>query len=494
MKNKLLTKSKFLTGLQCPKYLWTFMNEPETIPEPDKITKHRFMEGYLIDDLAKKLYPSGINIKTDDFIKNIKDTQEYLKLRKPLFEAGFMTNNLFARADILNPVKDGKWELIEIKSSTEVKDVHLYDVSFQKHCYEKAGIKIKGCFLIYVNNKYVKDGKIDPSGLFIIEDITREVEQNLIGINDQIKNIFDIFSKPNCPDIDIGEHCTNPYECPLTCVCWDHLPESNIFNLYRGGQKAWELYKSGIMQIKNIPVTTMLTEKQQIQVKCAKTGKTYIYKEGIRDFLNTLKYPLYFLDFETFSTVIPLFDYVRPYQNVPFQFSLHILDSLDIKPIHHSFLASSMNDPRKDFISSLQNLLGDTGSIIVYNKAFEKTILTQFALTCPEYSNWVESVINRFIDLLQPFRSFHYYNPAQHGSASLKAVLPAITGAGYEGLAISDGITASLQFLYMTFGELYSQSTSEQEKKIIRENLEKYCGLDTEGMIWILRKLENICR
>ena len=466
------------------------MNEPDKIPKPDMETQHKFTEGYLIDELAKKQFTSGIDIVTNDFMKNIWDTQNYLKSRKPLFEAGFKTYNLFARADILNPVQN-KWELIEIKSSTEVKDVNVFDVAFQKHCYEKAGIKIEGCFLIHVNNQYIRNGAVDASQLLIKENITQEVDQNIIGINDRIKNIFSTIKMKSCPKIDIGEQCSSPYPCPLIDNCWGFLPDDNVFNLYFGGQKKWNLYKSGIYELKDIPDNFELTERQEIQRDCAKTGDVYINKQGIQDFLDTLQYPLYFLDFETFSAVIPLFDNIRPYQNIPFQFSLHILDSLGNEPVHYSFLASGNNDPREDFLNSLQKLLGSTGSIVVYNQSFEKMILEQLALIYPSFSAWIESVTERFVDLLKPFRSFHYYNPSQHGSASLKKVLPAITGKGYDDLEIADGMTASLEYLYMTFGEIYGKEIAVSEQTKIRQNLEEYCGLDTEGMIWILKELEN---
>ncbi len=372
MKKRLLTKSKYISGLQ-----------------PDIGTRHKFTEGYLIDGLAKKQYPTGIDIATNDFMKNIWDTQKYLKSRKPLFEAGFKKNNLFARADILNPVQNDKWELIEIKSATEVKDVNVFDVAFQKHCYETSGIKIEGCFLIHVNNQYVRDGKINASQLLIKEDITQDVDENITGISKRIKNIFSTIKMKSCPKIDIGEQCFAPYSCPLIDSCWGFLPDDNVFNLYHGNQKKWDLYKSGINKLKDIPNNFELTERQEIQRDCAKTGNVYINKQGIKDFLDTLQYPLYFLDFETFSTVIPMFDNVRPYQNIPFQFSLHILDSLGNKPIHHSFLASGNNDPRDDFLNSLQKHLGEAGSIVVYNQSFEQGILERLVQVFPAYSKWL---------------------------------------------------------------------------------------------------------
>ncbi len=487
-RKKLLTKSKYLVGLQCSKYLWVMLNEPDRIPEPDTSTQHRFDEGHLVGELAKKLFPDGIDIPADDFADNLRQAEELLEKRKPLFEAGFKIDNIFSRIDILKPVSKDEWDIIEVKSSTGVKDVNIHDVSFQRYCSEKYGLKIRNCFLMHINNEYIRQSEIDPESLFTITEITTEVDEATNGIQQRIDNMFSAIVSGKCPTVTIGEQCNSPYECPLR-ECWDFLPENNIFEMYGSRKKSFELFEKGIYTFKDIPDDFILNGKQTIQKDCEISGKPYIEKESIRQFLNTLQYPLYYLDFETFNTAIPLFDGTRSYQQIPFQFSLHMVDKNNTAAKQYSFLADGTNDPRHEFIASLKKVLGKKGSIVVYNQGFEKGVLRALANVYPEYNKWVESLNDRIIDLLAPFRSFHYYHAKQKGSASIKNVLPVLTGTSYDHLNISDGMDASLVFL-----DIISNSVAEKEEIKIREDLEKYCALDTEGMIWIVDKLKELVR
>jgi hypothetical protein len=202
-----------------------------------------------------------------------------------------------------------------------------------------------------------------------------------------------------------------------------------------------------------------------------------------------LQYPLYYLDFETFNTAIPLFDGTRPYQQIPFQFSLHVVEKENAIAKHYSFLADGNDDPRHEFVASLKRVLGNSGSIVVYSQGFEKGVLSRLATFLPNHNKWVESLNDRIIDLLAPFRSFHYYDSKQKGSASIKNVLPVLTGTNYDHLDISDGMDASLAFL-----DVISNNVAEKEEIKIRKDLEKYCALDTEGMIWIVDKLKEFVK
>ena len=182
-----------------------------------------------------------------------------------------------------------------------------------------------------------------------------------------------------------------------------------------------------------------------------------------------------------------MFDDVRPYMQIPFQFSLHTVKEDETK--HYEYLHDSNDDPRLSFLKALKESLSNEGLIIVYNESFEKARLKELALLYPEYSNWVETTITRFIDLLIPFRNFHYYNPKQQGSASIKKVLPALTGTNdYENMEIADGGTASAKYFEM----ISNEKLSEEEKEKIRNNLLKYCELDTKTMIMIKEELEKL--
>ena len=477
----LLTKSKYLAGLQCPKYLWVMYHDKDRIPEPDAMAQHLFSEGDKVGEMAKKLYPDGIDISFDDFKENITKSKELLKEKKPLFEPGFIFNECFSRGDILVPNGD-KWDIVEVKSGTKVKDVNVHDVSFQKYVYEGAGLKIRNCYLMHLNSDYVRDGDIDVNELFTLTDITSEVLEASDGLEDRIRFMMDIVNSPKDPRQDIGAHCKSPYECPLM-ECWDHLGENHVFKLYRGGVRSTSLYESGVQSIKDIPDSFELTDKQDIQRACEKSGKEFVSKENLKHFLNSFNYPLYYLDFETFNTAIPMFDGLSPHQQVPFQYSLHVVDKEGGKPKHYEFLYKGSGDPRKEFISSLKGVLGSTGDVVVYSAPFEKNILKKLGSYLDE-EEWVSSVNSRIVDLLIPFRNFHYYNPKQQGSASIKKVLPALTGKDYFGLGIQEGAEANTKFLRVAyFG-------GEGKEKVYADLLE-YCKLDTLGMVWIVDKLRE---
>ena len=483
----LLSKSKYLTGLQCPKYLWMQIHEAERIPEVDAVTQYVFDQGHLVGEYAKKLFPGGIDIPHDDFMENIVTTRNLLVERKPLFEAGMLSGRIYCRLDILNPANEDEWDIIEIKSGTSVKEIYIDDVSFQKFCCEKAGLKIRTCNLGFINNQYVKNGEIDSKELFILEDISAQVEEVSEDIEEQVSDLLEVISNKACPEMTIGQHCLSPYECPLREECWGFLPENSIFDLRGGKTKQFSLYEQGILSIKDIPDDIPLSRQQQIQKECVMTGNVHVEKGEIRQFLSKLKYPLYYLDFETFGPAIPIYDGTRPYQNIPFQFSLHVVESEGCEPVHHSFLAQGTEDPRPQILRELQRLLGSEGSIIAYNAGFEESVLKELAEAFPEYTDWLEGILTRMVDLLYLFTNFHYYNASQKDTASLKRVLPAVTGKGYEEMGIGAGMDASIAFARIVCGD-----ASQEEISQIRADLLKYCKLDTEGMTWVVDKLREL--
>lgn len=483
-----ISKSKYLSGLQCHKLLWYQYNRPDEIPTPDAGTQAIFDAGQEVGKLAQSLFPGGIAIKWDrNAEKMLEPTKKLLAERKPIFEAAVKYGSAYSIADILAPADNNSWNLIEVKSSTAVKDINLPDVAIQSYVCQNSGIKLDKLFLMHINNQYIRQGDIEPEKLFTKEDITAQTQELLLQVEPNLEKMVKIIQSAECPAIKIGPHCSNPYECPLTEMCWSFLPENNVFSLYRGKTLGFELLQQKVQKLAEIPPGTKLNSSQSIQVKCAKTNKPYIDKKGIAKFLSALQYPLYFLDFETVAPAIPFYDGTRPYQNIPFQFSLHILEKEGGKPEYHSFLAEGKADPRPEILKELKLLLGNGGSIIAYNAGFETGCLDGCAEMYPQYSEWVARIKQRVIDLLGPFKSFCYYHPEQDGSVSLKSVLPALTGKGYEGMEIADGGTASREYARVTFGDV-----SEEERQKVRKDLVEYCGLDTEGMIWIVEELTKL--
>ena len=482
-----LTKSLYTTGIECPRLLWKKIHQPETLPPFDKVADFRFKQGNIIGDLARKLYPKGILLpeEQEKYNENLTLSQEAIKNRQLCFEPGVEVNNLFARADILIPTNDNEWDLIEVKSAKKVSDKYLHDLSFQKYVYELAGIKINQCKLMLLNGDFVKQGPIDPKELLVEVDVTQEVNKISEGIEDRIKNLQEIINNKEPPThIHIGSECKNGKKC-ICEDCHSFLPEDHVFELVRGGKKSLELFEAKVLAIKDIPDEFKLTKNQNIQRQCAKTNQVHINKEEIKQFLDKLKYPIYYLDFEGFSTAVPIHDSVKSYQHIPFQYSIHIDDGN--KVTHKEFLHDSIKDPRRIILDKLKQDLGGSGSIVVFSQTYEKQILNQLAQQFPEDEIWVELTKERIVDLLIPFRNFSYYNPKQKGSASLKKVLPAITGKDYSHLNIADG-----ELAYITFLDTILTDMSPSEIKQTRKDLLEYCKLDTEGMVWIVEELRKL--
>lgn len=485
----MISKSAFLAGLQCERLLWTGFNAPVRISPPDASLQAIFDQGREVNAVARTLFAGGMEVAA-----GIADPEEVegasqlaLQARRPLFEPGLVFKGAFARADILVPAKNGSWDLNEVKGVTEPEESQFQDLAFQAYVYAGAGVRLRRCFLVHLNRDYVRCGELEPDRLFVRRDCTRQVAEICRSIEDRVSAMRRMIGQPRCPEVAIGRHCDAPYTCPLRQACWAFLPEHSVMELYRGKTKGFALLRRGVTRLTEIPEECSLTENQRVQVETVRSARPRVSKLAIRRFLQDLKYPVHFLDFETFSTAIPKFDGLRPFQRVPFQFSLHIHGSPGADLVRHGFLAHGAVDPRPEFMARLREGVAQEGSLVVYNAAFEKGVLRECADALPAFQPWVESLEPRFVDLLQPFRAFRYYHPAQHGSASMKAVLPALTGRGYEDLAIRDGNTASREYLRVTFG-----NSEPTERDRVYHQLEEYCGLDTEGMWQVISALRNL--
>ena len=445
----------------------------DKFPAIDPRTEGMFDQGDDVTAIARTLYPGGLEIEgVEDFDAILKRTQELLPHRKPLFEAAFRYKSAFARPDILTPNNDGSWDLNEVKSSTKAKDIHFHDLAFQKYCYEGAGLKIRRSNLVLVNNQYLKLTELDPNDLLITLDVSKKINSLVPGVEKNINAMLKVLQQETCPETKIGTHCEAPYSCALQDLCWDFLPDDSVFILNRIRKvKAFDLFK--------------LTPSQRIQLECHRNQNRFVNIPAIKDFLSRLEFPIHFLDFETVNPAIPFYDRSRPYQNIPFQFSLHILPEWRRNPQHHGFLVAGIEDPRPEILKRLQVLIEDHGSILSYNMNFELTRLKECVELFPEYKPWFKRIEKRFMDLIVPFRSFDYYDPKQMGRTSIKNVYPALTGGSYAEMEIGDGSSASLEFARITF----SNEVLEKERMKVRQGLESYCKLDTQAMIDVLEVL-----
>lgn len=485
-----ISKTGFLKGVQCQKLFWFYYHGRPHFPKVDAGTQFRFNQGNLIGELAKQLFPEGMEVPNQnprDLEGSTQSTLEAMAHRKPLFEASVLHDGAYARIDVLSPAGNEEWDIYEVKSSTKVKDVHRLDVAYQKFVAESFGLNIRNCYLIHVSNAYAMSGTVDPAKLLKVVSLTGDVAQMSGWVAQTLAALKPVLAQEAAPEVPIGRHCDDPYKCDLKGYCWAFLPEHNVFTLYRGTTLAWELFERGITDISQVDCVDRLTWRQRIQYDSVVKGRPHVDQANLRKFMGKLQYPLYHLDFETFGPAMPLFEGVRPYQQVPFQYSLHRVAQEGAEPEHFEYLAEGAIDPRREFMERLVADLGNQGSIVAFNAAFEKARIKECCEAMPEYANWYESVQHRFVDLLVPFRAFSYYHPAQKGSASIKAVLPALTGQTYDELHIQDGMSAGAEFY-----RVYFEEATEEERLVVRKQLLEYCCLDTLAMHWIHEELRKL--
>lgn len=468
----LLSKSKYLLGLQCPKLLWYVFNRPDLVPEPDESTQAVFDQGHEVGDWAKKLFPGGVEVPFGDFKTTIEKTQELLGDR-PVFEASFLVDDLYCRVDVLVPSGDG-YDIVEVKSGGRVKEENIEDVAFQKYVLEKAGLQVKNTFLMHINSQYVRSGEIDPAQLFVKEDIT-EFVNNIVGIDVRVADMKRVISG-DMPDVDIGPHCNSPHECPMKFDCWK-LPEDNVTTLYRNA--GFEYTAEGWDRIIDVPAGR-LNAKQRIQQEVVKTGERHIDVPKLRKWLESVEYPIWMLDFETSSAAIPFFDGTKPYQQIPFQFSVHkVSENGSVE--HFEFLWKELSDPRPSLIEALK-CIESTGSVMAYYMPFEKGRIRELAQAFPDDEAFLLDLNDRMVDLIVPFNSFWVYDKKQQGSCSIKKVLPAFTDTSYDSLTIADGATAAREWL---------RAVKEKDNQAF-EDLLTYCKQDTQAMVDLFDVIKKI--
>ena len=496
MNNLYLSKSRYCKAVQCKKIIWLKKYKPEYAIQKAKDTV--LNNGTAVGQLAKGLFGKYEDIEFNENLNiMIKQTKELLKNRPNIItEASFNYNNNFCSVDILKNNLDGI-EIYEVKSSTEVSDIYLDDVAYQYYILNNLGFYIKKACIVYINNKYIRQEELDLNKLFNIEDVTeiakskqQEIKKNINELNKYMEE-----NKENEPKDDIGIKCFKPYECEFWEYCTKNLPKPNVFDI-KGGMhldKKFEKYYEGKISfddLQNENLNSKYLEQIEFEIKDLQSK---IDKEAIKEIMKSLKYPLYFLDYETYQVAIPEINGTKPYQQLPFQYSLHIIREKGAEIEHREFLAD-IND--KDFIrhfaESLIKDIPDNGSVIIYNKAFEPARNKEIAKMYPDLKDELERINRNMVDFLEPFKQRKYYTKEMQGSASIKYVLPALypndSELDYHNLpVVHNGGEASEAFL-----SLKEKSKEEQEK--IRQGLLVYCKLDTYAMVKIWMKFNEIIK
>ena len=493
MEKPILSKSTFIRGIQCEKSLYLYKHNYNLRDGISSQLQAIFNQGTNVGLLSQQLFPNGVDASPSDHFKiqeSVLKTKEFIDNGESIiYEATFQYNGVLVALDIL--VKDEYgWKAFEVKSSTSISETYINDTSIQYYVITNCGIELKDISIIFINNQYVKNGYIDVKELFTVESVLERVKEVVPTIPNQIESFKKLISQDSIPNIDIGIHCSTPYGCDFMGHCWKHIPEYSIFNisnLYT--TKKFELYEKGIVSFEQIDLNnSKLNSNQILQVTSELNKTTYIDKDNITQYLKDFEYPLFYLDFETMTSAVPIYDNSRPYQQLVFQYSLHIQNE-NGELEHKEYLAeaSPKIDPRINFVKQLINDCGTSGDILVYNIGFERGKLNDLITIFPIYTKEINNIIGRLKDLMIPFQKKWYYTPAMKGSYSIKYVLPALVPElSYQDLEIKEGSTASSIFTQMVNGEF------EDDIDKTKIDLLEYCKLDTYAMVKILEKLKEV--
>lgn len=485
-----LSKSKYCNALQCNKQLWLNTYKPEV---KEEVNNESVLDnGTEVGTVAKDLFGNHVDIHfNSDLNIMVEETKKELEKENVVItEASFIYDDCFCSIDLLKKTGNDI-EIYEVKSSTEISEIYLEDISYQVYVLTNLGFNITKACIVYINNQYVRNGNLELDKLFNIEDVTdiakskhQEVKNNIIEINKYMELVVE-------PKKDIDIYCQKPYECPFFNYCSRHLPSNNVFKIRNMKiNEKYKLYHRGIYSFENLLNEDIdLYYKQQIRHELSNI-EAEINIENIKRFMDELTYPLYFLDFETFQQPIPKYDGIRPYMQIPFQYSLHYIESINGELKHKEFLAEAGIDPRRKLAEQLVKDIPLNVCTLAYNMRFEKTVIKNLANMYPDLEEHLMNIYDNMKDLMIPFYNRDYYVKEMQGSYSIKYVSPALypnePSLDYHNLdLIHNGSEAMNNFANL---ELLSQE--EQEK--IRNSLLEYCELDTYSMVMIWKKLKEI--
>lgn len=495
-----LSKTNFLICIDCAKNAWLKIHKPDVYKKKSlsSFELNIIDTGNQIDELARDLFPNGIAIESRD------DTESTKKLMAEktavIYQPVFTSEKFITASDIFVwNSNTNVYDLYEVKSSTASEENggrktedYLIDMAFQKNVLNDLGIKIGTLNLVRLNKEYVRTGEVNLKELFFIEDFTDQVNEKLEDIKQKMDGAYEFLSSEKEPHGHCDCICKGSNShCTTSWYSNSDLPEYPVHSISRiHKKKLTELVDSNIFSIKDVPEDFKLSDNQRRQVDTAQTGKEYIDKNGISEFLETMEYPLSFLDYETYPSAIPKYNGYKPYQQIPFQFSLHVITSPDGESTHYDFIYTDQERPDEHFSKALKKHIPKNGSVVVWSQRFEKGINKQISEHLPEYKDFMENVNDRIVDLMIPFfgKTTMYDHPEFKGSASIKYVLPALVPTlSYKDMHIQEGGAAA-----DTWNRIISGEYSDDEKNTKIQALKDYCHLDTLAMVEIWRVLKSI--
>ena len=486
-----LSKTLYCSGVQCPKMLWLKKHRPELFD--DSVLNRGVLDaGNEVGDLAMGLFGDYTEVPYGAPADMIRATDNLIAAgARNIAEASFSFDGMFCSVDILKNMGGGNVELYEVKSSTSVHDIYLHDVAYQMFVLENLGYRVGKACLVHISREYVRGRDLEIEKLFAVEDLTDTARQMQDGVRERARMLKACIRETEEPCLDIGLHCWSPYDCGFWKHCTEALPSPNVFDV-SGMQKKTKIgyYVRGVVSFKDLLEKAKLNPGQRMQLRFElEDPADHIERGKIREFLDSLSYPLFFLDFESFEPAIPLYENSRPYDQIVFQYSLHYIEEEDGPLMHKEFLAMPGRDPRRELAERLCRDIPLGACTLAYNMTFEKSRIKELAELYPDLADHLMDIYGNIVDLMVPFRMKHYYTKAMRGSYSIKSVLPALfpddPALDYHNLeGVHNGTEASAAFAAM--GKM-----DPDELAACRENLLKYCGLDTFAMVRVLEKLRE---
>jgi hypothetical protein len=482
-----LSKSSFVKGERCPTWLWWTVREPDAPEfELDAATQDRIDQGAHVGRTAQEYVPGGVRIDRPawDIEGRIKDTHEALEAGAPVvYEAGFEADDVYVAVDILERDEDGV-DLIEVKSTTRVKDEHYPDAAIQTHVLRRCGLNVRKAEIMHLNGECQHP---DLSDLFVREDVTGAVEGLTPNIPNRIALQLSTINGP-CPRIQIGEQCFDNKECPFKGRCWPNMTGDHVGALAGVGlKKTFELMQRGYHSMHDLPPEVTLTEPAQRQRYSLKRGGIFV-GEGLGEALEPFQSPMAFLDFETVSLAIPVWNGCTPWEQVPVQFSCH-LEERTGGLVHQAWLADGRGDPREPLAHALIEACRDARAVVAYYASFERGCIERLAAALPHLADPLLAINDKLVDL-HPVVRDHVYHPRFDGSFSLKPVTRAMLPAlAYDDLEVREGMTASAAIAEMMFRP---DSIADMSLEEFRNNLLAYCKRDTEVMVQLLALLRDL--
>ena len=484
-----LSKSRFQSGLQCLKRLYLECYNRELADEIGPALQAVFDTGNAVGEKARERFPGGRLVDEShlEHARAVETTRTLLGDASipSLYEAAVTFENIRTRFDVLVRRDGQRFDLVEVKSSTGVKDEHITDVAIQLYAAEGSGIAVDKAYLMHLNREYVyQGGEHDLQQLFTLADVTEKAREYAAhSIPGELEGMWEMLEQDAAPDIDTGKHCKNPHTCSFFGHCHQGEPEHSVMQLPRLSDSLLARLKgSGIRSIGDIPPDLTGLSATQFRVRNAVVdGRPYV-GPGLRPSLEEIEFPANFLDFETINPGIPIYIGTSPYQRIPFQWSLHVLDESG-ELTHREFLNPDGQDPRERFSASLLEALPDTGSIVAYS-SYEKSVINELAEALPRRRDGLLALVPRVVDLMRVVQG-NYYHPGFHGSFSIKSVLPALApGFGYDELKVQEGLAASAAYARLVAGGVPDDEAAET-----REALLAYCERDTEAMVRVYQRL-----